>query len=123
MDSTTNERQVEQQAEGGEVEIARGPFDSEAEAREKAPADKSYKLWETRTPESKVVFTYAKDAGRGLIAAARGLGWKTSLVGGKKKAVTAADVSSFLAQMTPEERAEYLAQYLPKGGKKGGKQQ
>ena len=119
MGATTNEQVTEQQAEGGEVEINRGPFNSVEEANAVKPAEAKYKLWQTACPDGQVRYSWAIGSARGTLAVVKGLGFKTSLVGGKKAMVTAADVGNFLANMSEDERAEYLKQYLPKKGGKG----
>lgn len=124
--TTQNDQVTEQQVEGGEAEgaeINKGPFEQQADAeaafKDAKATGKPYKLWTVQVPGKPARFTVAIDSGRALLVAARADGYQATRVGGGKKMVSAADIDGFLASMTDEQRAEYLARYLPKG--KGGK--
>lgn len=125
QDQGTEQAQVEQaQAEANgtaeEANVARGPFEEQTAAEEaaqaaKAATGKAYKVWQTTKPDGSAVFTVAIDSARGLVAAAKGAGWKTSLVGGKAaKVISAADLSAWFNNLSDEEKAAWIAGHMPK---------
>jgi hypothetical protein len=85
------------------------------------PGD-NYRVYQVTSPGGKVVYVVAWGVEAAIITAARCEGYKASVAEPKGAGpLTQERVSSFLANMSPEDRAVLIAQYAPalKGKGKG----
>jgi hypothetical protein len=88
-------------------------FSSEAEARTAGPQPgcEKWRLWSVSGPGGGSVYLWANNHGMALVGGARHLGVKAVCV---DRPVNREAIASGLAQMSEEERAALLAQYMPR---------
>jgi hypothetical protein len=106
--------------------INRGPFATEAEATASKPADEKgrMRLWKVTDPTGgKTVWVWHAHNGSAIAVAAKKAGWKATTAA---KAVSKEKVGDMLGQLSEEDRANLIRQYVPatetgKGKGKGSK--
>jgi hypothetical protein len=116
-----------------DTNVNRGPFPTEAEAREHKPANDKQRLFRVTAPDGRVAFAWANTGDSALTRVARAHGYTAGSVG---KAPTREKVAGLLGQLSPEDQALLIAQFVPPpaggapapaadkppaAGKKGGK--
>jgi hypothetical protein len=101
-------------------QINRGPWASFEEAQQHKPEGDKVKLWRVADPLGKVVWVWHIHSNSAITVAAKAAGWKSSSAG---KPVSKEKVSDLLGQLSPEDRAILIAQFVPatSEGKKGKK--
>jgi hypothetical protein len=98
--------------------VNRGPWATVEEANANKPEGVKASLFRVAAPDGSVAFWWVRHADMGLALAAKKAGWSASEVG---KAPTKEKVGNLLAQLTPEDRAILIAQYVPTTEKATGK--
>jgi hypothetical protein len=99
-----------------------GTFGSLAEAQAVTPPSDKVRVFVVRDPSGKEVFTWAWGADQAIASAARASGYTARVAEPKAGGpITQERVAGFLADMTPEDRAVLIAQYVPEAPKKGKK--
>jgi hypothetical protein len=93
-----------------ESKASRGPFNTLEEANAAKPAGDKRLLYVVTGPDGKALYTWADGGGSALIYVARGLGYQATR---HDKAPTREKVAGLLGQLSPEDRALLIRQYVP----------
>ncbi len=94
--------------------VTRGPFGSIEQANAGKPSNKYARLFRVAAPDGSVSFVWAGGTNEAVGVAAKAANWSAAQVG---KEASKEKVGNLLAQLSPEDRAILIAQYVPPSGK------
>jgi len=90
--------------------VTRSPFGSVEQANAGKPSNKYARLFRVAAPDGSVSFVWAGGTNEAVGVAAKAANWSAAQVG---KDVSKEKVGNLLAQLSQEDRAILIAQYVP----------